>query len=79
MKIKTGINNELSVTVEIISKLEQEVFEELYKAFPEDDVLILKQISKRREKLRKCLGPFYNKLSKKSKRKVDKKDEDMFE
>lgn len=59
--------------------MEQEVFEELNKAFPEEDVLILKQISKRREKLRKSLGPFYTKLGKKNKKKVDKKDEELFD
>ena len=48
VKLRVGINNNLDIVVEIISKIEQELFEELIKAFPEEDILILKKICKRR-------------------------------
>ena len=39
------INNNLDLIVEISSKMEIELFKELNKAFPEDDIQILKQIA----------------------------------
>ena len=55
------------------------MFSELRKAFPHDDLSILKKISNRRNKLKTQLGPMYTKLSKKTKKKVDKKHDDEFE
>ena len=77
--LKFDINDNLDVIIEISSKMEFELYEELRKTFPEDDIKILKKIAKRRQKLRNSLGPMYTKLGKKSKRKMDRVDDVEFD
>jgi len=48
VKLKAEINNNLDIIVEISSKIERELFEELNKTFPEEDILTLKKIGIRR-------------------------------
>jgi len=68
--LNVEINDNLDMIFEISSKLEIEIFKELDKTFPEDDIIILKKIAKRRERLRTSLGPMYTKLGRKNRRKL---------